>query len=197
MLFLIPILLEAGSLAFSAYRVYRAARAIQAGVRVASAVNKGQKAVKTAKKLENAAKASKKLKKAKKSEVCTPCERAKAAKIAQTKKAKYKPKVDKRYNRPTGFRKGVRDQVFNNSKRSDGKVRDPGNGKVIRRNEKWDMGHKPGYEFRKHQQSAKERSISRKQFLDEHNNPNHYRPETPRTNRSRMLEDKSKKYKGL
>lgn len=79
MLFLIPILLEAGSLAFSAYRVYRAARAIQAGVRVASAVNKGQKAVKTAKKLENAAKASKKLKKAKKSEVCTPCERAKAS----------------------------------------------------------------------------------------------------------------------
>ena len=27
--------------------------------------------------------------------------------------------------------------------------------------EPWDMGHKPGYEFWKHQKSAKERGISR------------------------------------
>ena len=30
------------------------------------------------------------------------------------------------------------------------------------------MGHKPGYEFRKHRASAQERGIDRKQFLDEH-----------------------------
>lgn len=40
--------------------------------------------------------------------------------------------------------------------------------------EPWDMGHKPGHEFRKHQQSADDRKITRKQFLDEYNNPNNY-----------------------
>lgn len=54
----------------------------------------------------------------------------------------------------------------------------------MKKDEPWDMGHKPGYEFRKHQQSAMERNISRKQFLDEHNNPDHYQPELPSSNRS-------------
>ena len=40
--------------------------------------------------------------------------------------------------------------------------------------EPWDMGHKPGHEFRKHQQSADDSKITRKQFLDEYNNPNNY-----------------------
>jgi hypothetical protein len=86
-LFLIPILLEAGSLAFSAYRVYRAARAIQAGVRVASAVGKANKVVKTAKKIEKAVKAAKKLKPKKPKQVCKPC--AEAAKKKQTNREKY------------------------------------------------------------------------------------------------------------
>lgn len=60
----------------------------------------------------------------------------------------------------------------------------------------WDMGHKPGYEFRKHQKSARERGISRKQFLNEYNNPNHYRPELPSSNRSHKLEDGSNLYLG-
>ena len=50
--------------------------------------------------------------------------------------------------------------------------------------EPWDMGHKPGYEFRKHAKSAEERGISRDQFLDEYNEPEHYRPELPSSNRS-------------
>ncbi len=60
----------------------------------------------------------------------------------------------------------------------------------------WDMGHKPGYEFRKHQQSARERDISRKQFRDEYNNPEHFRPELPSSNRRHCGEDKSSKYFG-
>ena len=62
--------------------------------------------------------------------------------------------------------------------------------------EPWDMGHKPGYEFKKHQQSALEREIDRKQFLDEHNNPNHYRPELPGPNRSHAGENKTGDYFG-
>ena len=58
--------------------------------------------------------------------------------------------------------------------------------------EPWDMGHKPGHEFRKYQQSA----ITRKQFLDEYNNPNSYRPELPKSNRSHICEDKMDFYFG-
>ena len=56
------------------------------------------------------------------------------------------------YSRPSGYRKGVRDKTWNEAKASspDGVVRDPKTGRPIDFNEPWDMGHKPGYEFRKH-----------------------------------------------
>jgi predicted ribonuclease toxin of YeeF-YezG toxin-antitoxin module len=101
-----------------------------------------------------------------------------------------------KYRRPSKFRKGVRDKVWDNAKDSDGKVRDPLTKKVMNKEEPWDMGHKPGYEFRKHQISAAERGISRKQFLDEHNNPDHYVPELPSSNRSHKLEDDTDSYLG-
>ena len=53
------------------------------------------------------------------------------------------------------------------------------------------MGHKPGSEFRKHQIDAAKRGIGRKTFLDEHNKPGNYRPETQNTNRSHALEDET------
>ncbi len=102
----------------------------------------------------------------------------------------------KTYKRPSGYRKGVRDEVWDNAKDSDGIVRDPLTQKPLNVDEPWDMGHKPGYEFKKHQQSAAEREISRKQFLDEHNNPSHYRPELPSSNRSHAGEDVTNKYFG-
>jgi len=58
------------------------------------------------------------------------------------------------------------------------------------------MGHRPGYEFKKHQKSAEDRGNNRKQFLDEHNNPNHYRPELPSSNRGHMGEDLTSNYFG-
>ncbi|WP_227995031.1 HNH/ENDO VII family nuclease, partial [Oceanobacillus sp. CFH 90083] len=107
-----------------------------------------------------------------------------------------KGKIDKTYSRPSGYRKGVRDEAWEKAKGADGKVRDPGNGKIMNKEEPWDMGHKPGYEFRKHQKSAQERGVSRKQFLDEHNNSDHYRPELPSTNRSHKGEDLTDNYFG-
>ena len=97
----------------------------------------------------------------------------KAAKEAEEKAAKgghvEGPKEplstkDPRYKRGK-FRKGVREKVWEDAKGPDGKVRNPVTGKEMEYNEPWDMGHKPGYEHRKHQQSASARNISRKEFL--------------------------------
>lgn len=100
------------------------------------------------------------------------------------------------YDRPSGFRKGVRDKVWDSAKDADGKVKDPLTGQEMDKSQPWDMGHKPGFEFRKHKESAKEREITRKEFLDEFNEPEHYRPELPSSNRSHKGEDMSDDYFG-
>src|SRR5690606_9019399 len=92
--------------------------------------------------------------------------------------------------------KGVRDQAWDAAKGRDGKVRDPVSDKVMKKDEPWDMGHKPGFEHRKHARSAAERNIDRKQFLAEYNAPSHYRPELPRSNRSHGGELKTDDYFG-
>jgi predicted ribonuclease toxin of YeeF-YezG toxin-antitoxin module len=74
-------------------------------------------------------------------------------------------------------------------------VLDP-NGEIMDPSKRWDMGHKPGYEFRKHRDSANARGIDRKEFLDEHNIPDHYRPEPPSYNRSHQGEDLTDTYLG-
>lgn len=90
------------------------------------------------------------------------------------------------YERPSGYRAGVRDDVWDEAAGNsiDGQVRDPLTGDIMSPDDPWDMGHRPGYEFRKHRESAADRGIGREQFLDEHNNPDHYRPELPSSNRS-------------
>lgn len=93
------------------------------------------------------------------------------------------------YERPFSYRSGVRDKAFEGAKEQDGGVYDPLTRTPIASTDKWDMGHKPGYEFRKHQLSAAQRTIGRKQFVDEHNVPGHYRPELPSSNRSHQEED--------
>ena len=102
------------------------------------------------------------------------------------------------YDRPSGFRSGVRDQVWKDAvEPSTGRVRDPVSGQFMSNEQRWDMGHKPGYEFRKHQQSARQRGIDRGQFLNEHNNPSKYRPELPISNSSHKGEDLTGDYLGL
>jgi len=101
------------------------------------------------------------------------------------------------YSRPSEYRKGVRDKAWGDAiEPSTGRVRDPKTGQFMGKDKSWDMGHKPGHEFRKHQKSAAERGIDRKQFLDEHNNPSHYRPELPSSNRSHAAEDMTDSYFG-
>ena len=94
------------------------------------------------------------------------------------------------YERPSGFREGIRETVWEEAQANsiDGVVRDPVTLEEISPNEPWDMGHRPGYEFRKHRASAARRGISRETFLDEHNNPSHYRPEKPLANRGHQGE---------
>lgn len=95
------------------------------------------------------------------------------------------------YRRPSGYRKGVRDKVWSAAKKQDGKVYDPLTKEEIKPGDKWDMGHRPGYEFRKHRDDAYKRGISRKQFLNEHNTPSHYWPELPESNQCHDGEDHS------
>ena len=114
-----------------------------------------------------------------------------------TKAAKKAAKKAKStYRRPKGFRKGVRDKVWDSAKGADGKVRDPLTRTVMDKKKPWDMGHKPGYEFRKHKASAERRKISRKKFLDEHNQPDHYQPELPSSNQGHAGEDHTDDYLG-
>ncbi|WP_282606546.1 HNH/ENDO VII family nuclease [Pelagibius sp. Alg239-R121] len=101
------------------------------------------------------------------------------------------------YSRPSGYRKGVRDKVWDDAvEPSTGRVRDPATGRFMSKDKPWDMGHKPGHEFKKHKQSAQDRGISRETFLDEHNTPSSYRPELPSSNRSHRGEDKTGSYFG-
>ena len=91
--------------------------------------------------------------------------------------------VDSRYDRPSGWRAGMRDDAWNNARGRDGLVRDPETGDVLDPNEPWVMGHPPGWEFRHHQRSAAERDLPRSDFLDEYYSVP-YRPESPSTSSS-------------
>ncbi len=88
-----------------------------------------------------------------------------------------------------GFRVGVRESVWNNAMESssDGLVRSPG-GAIIRPNQSWDMGHRPPWSFKNSQTWARQRGLTREQFIDEQNDPLRYRPETQKDNRSRRYE---------
>ena len=89
----------------------------------------------------------------------------------------------------------MKSDTWDNAK-FNGVVTDPVTGAKINPNEPWQMRHKPGYEFRKHQVSAADRGISRKQFLDEYNNPQHFRPELPPSNMGHGGEDLTNTYFG-
>ncbi|GAB2467243.1 HNH/ENDO VII family nuclease [Jatrophihabitans fulvus] len=100
------------------------------------------------------------------------------------------------YQRPSGYRAGVRDRVWNNAKDTRGHVRDPQTGRYMSKDKPWDMGHRDGYEFRKHREAAQQDGRPREQFLDEHNDPGHYRPELPSSNRNHRSEDHTGAYLG-
>lgn len=116
----------------------------------------------------------------------------KPAKMKAGKPVQECPKAKYLYRRPSGYRKGVRDKVWDQAQRKGkGVVRDPLTGKALGKNRPWDMGHKKSLEFRRLQKSAEKRGLTRKEFLDEHNDPAHYRPELPSSNRCHAGEDMS------
>lgn len=101
------------------------------------------------------------------------------------------------YKRPAGFRQGVRDKVWEaNREASTGQVRDPLTGKFMSKNSPWDMGHKPGYEWWKFKDYAKANNLSRQEVLDWNNNPDHFRPELPSSNRCHLAEDMTSSFFG-
>ncbi len=106
-------------------------------------------------------------------------------------------KSETSYERPGGYRKGVRDEVWENAREaSTGQVRDPLTGRFMSKNKPWDMGHKPGYEWRKFQEYSQKNGLSRQKILDWNNNPEHFRPELPSSNRCHAGENLTNEFFG-
>jgi HNH/ENDO VII superfamily nuclease with conserved GHE residues len=123
---------------------------------------------------------------------------SKSAKVmGETEKAAEKLRtIPKTYDRPSHFPKGFRNDVWNSAANKQSNVIDPLSHARMDPSQPWDMGHAPGFEFRKHQLSAADRGISRQEFLDEYFNLKHFRPELPSSNRSHAGEDSSDTYFG-
>jgi RHS repeat-associated protein len=85
------------------------------------------------------------------------------------------------------IRKGTRAEVEDRAPRTpDGRFIDSNTGAPIKG--KYDLGHKPGNEFRREKARAESEGLSQKQFNDRMNNPNKYQIENPSSNRSHKFE---------
>jgi RHS repeat-associated protein len=95
-------------------------------------------------------------------------------------------------NRPERFRKGVVEKVWENAEEN-GRVFDPNTTEELTwdraksRHGQWDMGHRPEASYDQLKKRFINGEISRKDFLNEYNNPANYRPEAYSTNRSRRF----------
>ncbi|CAM1344007.1 hypothetical protein TAMYLO_410001 [Tenacibaculum amylolyticum] len=93
------------------------------------------------------------------------------------------------------LRKKTVTKTWEANKNSEGKVIDP-TGKEItwdktkKRNGQWDMGHKPGKEFKKDWALYKKGELTWDQMKERYNDFTRYRPELPSTNRSHKFEEK-------
>ncbi len=118
------------------------------------------------------------------------------AKLAANKKPpasdKKKPYSDPK-NRPKYAEDQVED-VWDNAKQPDGNVYDPNTGELLKwdkdisRAGQWDMGHKPGHEYRKSHKDYMDGKISKEEFLSGYKDPNNYQPESASANRSHKYE---------
>ena len=91
------------------------------------------------------------------------------------------------------YAKGQIEKVWNSAKQKNGKVYDPYTGEELHwdMNEKrlWDMGHKPGKEYKKVHKEYIDGEISKDEFLKEYRNADNYQPQSRKTNRSRKYEE--------
>jgi hypothetical protein len=92
------------------------------------------------------------------------------------------------------YKKGQVEKVWEDAKDEDGNVYDPNTGGLLTwdpsksRQGQWDMGHKPGKEFRKTKKDYMDGKISEQEFVDECKNPANYQPEDCSANRSHRYE---------
>ena len=85
------------------------------------------------------------------------------------------------------IRKSVRQTVEDRGKKTvDSKWRDANTNEGF--DGKYDLGHKPGYEFRTMKRWAEEKGMTQKEFNDYMNNPDFYQIENPSLNRNRRFE---------
>ncbi|HVQ93577.1 MAG TPA: GH-E family nuclease [Mycobacteriales bacterium] len=73
-------------------------------------------------------------------------------------------------------------------KTPDGDFIDPNTGRVVPRNGPWDYGHKPGFEWWRTQQRAREEGWTRRQVIEYENDPAHYQIEDRGSNRGHRYE---------
>jgi len=96
-------------------------------------------------------------------------------------------------HRPS-YKKEQVDNVWENAKGRDGKVRDPNTKELLKwdrdraRNGQWDMGHKQNQEYRKLHEKYMNGDISKKKFLEKYRDSKNYQPESVNANRSRKYE---------
>lgn len=89
---------------------------------------------------------------------------------------------------------GQVEDVWEAAKDANGDVYDPNTGEKLEwdpsksRAGQWDMGHKPGHEYRTLHRDYMEGHISKDEFLRQYRDPNNYQPESINANRSHRYE---------
>jgi RHS repeat-associated protein len=119
---------------------------------------------------------------------------AKAAAKAAKAEANIVSKKPYSKNRPS-YAKGQVETVWESAKKKNGKVYDPNTGEELKwdkskKPRQWDMGHKPGHEYRKLHKKYMNGKITKEEFLKEYRNPKNYQPESKSANRSGKYEQR-------
>lgn len=202
----------AGGALLGAVNPFKIAKGAGKAVKIVKAVKNAKKAKKVkkavkaiAKKAKKTAidkktvKVAKKAKKTKKTAAVTKNESKKIKENSQLAKEKKSEEITGDVTKPyetsrPSFRKGVVEKVWENAKDADGLVRDPNTKEIIdwvpgqSRKGVWDMGHVSAQKYSETHAKYMRGEMSKSEFLDWYNNPNHYRPELPHNNRSHKFE---------
>ena len=87
------------------------------------------------------------------------------------------------------LRKSTTEKIKENApKTTDGDYIDPNTGKVISKDGPYDIGHKPGNEWRTRKKMHEQKGSTRKEVIEAENDPNLYQIEDPSSNRSHKYE---------
>ncbi|WP_160137664.1 DUF6443 domain-containing protein [Chryseobacterium sp. c4a] len=111
-----------------------------------------------------------------------------------TSKAKNSSKKPYSKSRPS-YGKDQVETVWKNGQQPDNKVYDPNTGEELTwdksvKPRSWDMGHKPGEEYRKLHKDYMDGKIDKEEFLKRYRDPGNYQPESKSANRSGKYEQR-------